>query len=105
MVILTASAWGFIAWQHFQQAPIRGHIAAGRDYATAGQGSAAEKEWRAALQIAPQNAEAWQLLGEYYFAIENWPEAKNAFEQVTKIEPQTPLVVGSFSSGIGASTR
>ena len=96
-MILAGGAWIFNFRQQAQQAPIRGHIAAGRDYLAAGQGTAAEKEWRAALQLAPENADTWKLLGDYYIASENWIEAKNAFEQLTKLAPQTPLVWGQLA--------
>ena len=90
LLILCAGAWGFNFWRQASEAPLRGHLEAGRRAIEQGQGGAAETEWRAALALNPQSAETWELLGDYYTTVGNWPQSREAFQKLAALEPTTP---------------
>jgi tetratricopeptide (TPR) repeat protein len=92
LIVFSTGFWGFNLWQQARQAPILQHLQAGREHLKGGSGAAAEVEWRAALQLDPQNVEAWELLGDYYAATQNWQQAQQAFLQLSQLAPQAPKV-------------
>lgn len=92
LVLLATAAWSLNWWQQSRIAPIRTHIEAGVRYLQQGQGTAAEGEWKAAVRLDSSNVEAWELLGDYYIALENWVEARAALGHVLELRPETPQI-------------
>ena len=89
LVIVTVAAWGFRWFEQSRSAPVRAHIEAGIKYLEQGQGPAAEREWKQAVQLDNRNVEAWELLADYYIVVGNWSEARNAWTQVVSQGPAT----------------
>lgn len=83
---------GILWWQYIRAAPVRRHIEAGTRFLQEGQRAQAELEWRKAVQLAPDNANVWDLLADYYMSAGNWPEAQNALQRVAELRPNIPLL-------------
>ncbi len=90
LLLLAALAWGVIfAWQS-RTAPAQRHIDAAIEYTHRRLGKEAEQEWRAALRLEPNNADAWEQLGELYFSTHDWPAAVEPYRQLLRLRPNTP---------------
>lgn len=92
LLVLALSAWGFNWRQQSQSEPIRAHMAAAARYVQQGRGTDAEREWKEVVRLDPDNAGAWDLLGDYYLTIGNEAEARGALERVWKLQPDTPEI-------------
>src|SRR5688500_2592492 len=86
-VALVAVVWGVILWQQWRQAPVRGHMEAGARYMQSGQGWLAAIEWQRAVEIDPDNSEAWTLLSTYHLLGGQPEQARIALQRALKIEP------------------
>ena len=97
--LLAASCFplGGLSWYFLKIAPVQQHIASGIENLRRARPAEAEKEWRTATQLDPNNARAWQLLGEYYLAAGSWAQSVKAFEQLQKIAPATPQLHSSLA--------
>ena len=80
---------GFALWQ-FRASPAQSHINAGVQLLQSGQSSAAEKEWQTAVQIDPDNAQAWELLGDFYFSARDYAGTFKALQRVEALHPDAP---------------
>lgn len=89
-LVLAVAVWAFTFWQSLRSAPVQRHIEAGAQLLASGRAKAAEREWREAVHLDPQNAAAWELLGDYHIAVGNWPEARDALRRVYEVRPDTP---------------
>jgi tetratricopeptide (TPR) repeat protein len=89
LFLLAVGSWGLLWWQRSNNAPGRAHVEAGIKFLEHGQGAAAEKEWKRAIILDPRNVQAWELLGDYYLIIGDNIEAREAFNRVFEIQPQT----------------
>jgi tetratricopeptide (TPR) repeat protein len=76
--------------QHVQSAPIRHHIDEGIRLLQKGNHSAAEVQWREAIRLDPQNAQVWELLGDFHLNSRNYPAALDAYSQVHKLNSESP---------------
>lgn len=90
LLVLAAAVWAFIFWQNLRSAPVQRHLEVGAQLLARGQGTEAAREWKEAVRLDPQNAAAWELLGDYYIALSNWPAALEAFRRVWELRPDTP---------------
>jgi tetratricopeptide (TPR) repeat protein len=88
--VLAVVAWGGVWWWQARYAPVNRHIESGRQYLQSGREVDAEREWRQAVRLDPDNAAAWELLGDYYFGAASWKSALEAYRQVERIEPNNP---------------
>lgn len=100
LLLLAAAIWGGILFRQLYRSPAQRHIEAGSDYAHQGDGLSAIREWQTAAQLEPNNAFAWQLLGQSYFEAQQWQPAAEAFQKVEHLRPDTPhlqsLLASSF---------
>ena len=81
----------FVFWRNMNSAPERQRIDEGVRFLQSGRFFDAEKQWREAVRLDPQNVEAWQLLGDLYFHARDFPNARQAFEHVLKLDPSAPV--------------
>jgi tetratricopeptide (TPR) repeat protein len=98
IIFIAIAAWGLVAYLQLKRSPAARHIEAGNEYARHGDGSRAVAEWRAATQIEPKNALAWQLLGQSFYEAKMWNEAKSALSHVATIAPDTPRLDALLAS-------
>jgi len=89
---------GVVAWRSREEAPASRHINAGIELMQSKNPAAAEREWREAVRLDPNNVQAWQLLGDYYQAAELWPQAREAFEHVLSVAPDAPGARASLAN-------
>jgi predicted Zn-dependent protease len=90
LLLLAIGLWGAFLFGQQRGAPVRRHIAAGMEYARRGNAEKAEREWRSAVRLDPENATAWELLGEFYFSTRSWHAAADAFRNLLRIHPDAP---------------
>ncbi|MDF2440402.1 MAG: hypothetical protein JWN98_1386 [Abditibacteriota bacterium] len=94
-------AWVAVwVWQA-RYAPVARHIEAGQKYFEQGRPAEAANEWLQAVQLDPHNATAWELLGDYYSGAKNWPAAREAYERVARLQPDTPQLFSRLAVSIG----
>ena len=109
LVLLMLS--GAVLWgQYLRTAPVQKHIQAGTQFLQEGEHARAESEWLQAVRLAPDNAEAWDLLGDFYIASGNWLAAQGALQRVLNIAPdtsalQTRLALCAVKRGDDAAAR
>ena len=82
------------AVEHFRQA-VLGHtgdagarIALGFGLSEVGRHAEARSHLRRATLLAPQNADAFYLLGRVAMALRDWSEAAENFEEALEVDPQ-----------------
>jgi predicted Zn-dependent protease len=97
-LLLAAISWASIWWWQARYAPVNQHIEAGRQHLQTGRGVDAEHEWRQAVALDPDNATAWELLGDYYSGAASWPAALEAYRHVTRIKPETPQIYSRLAN-------
>jgi tetratricopeptide (TPR) repeat protein len=97
-LVIAALAWSGVWWWQARYAPINQHIEAGRQHLQMGRGVNAEREWRQAVRLDPDNAIAWELLGDYYFGAASWQAALEAYRHVARIEPQAPQIYSRLAN-------
>jgi tetratricopeptide (TPR) repeat protein len=82
---------GVILWEvHISTALL--HAAEGGRLLRDGKTEPAAREYRAAVNGQPGNAEAWDGLGQALFADRKWKDAQEAFLNVLRLKPETPHV-------------
>jgi len=92
LLLVAAVAWGLVLlWQH-KTGPAQQRVDAGIAYFQAGQAEKAEQAWREAVQIDPQNVDAWELLGEHHLKTRNWPAGLEAYHHLLRLTPDKPDV-------------
>ena len=92
LLVVAAIAWGAIFLWQSRHAPVLQHIDAGREFMQQGQRANAEQEWLQAVRLDPDNTIAWELLGDYYTEANLWPKARHAYQQVVRLQPDTPQI-------------
>src|SRR5688572_4199550 len=78
-----------------QQSPaklqqVRDHYDAAQNFEQHGKWKEAEQQWRAALQLAPDDARAWTNLGVTLNRQDKTAEALEAWRKATSIDPKLP---------------
>lgn len=104
LLLAAAAAWGFVLLIQLPNSSAQRHIEAGMELAQSGKGVKAEREWREAARLAPKNAQAWELLGEYYLSADRFVSALDAFRHLERLQPETPqlyarLAIAAFKTG------
>ena len=84
---LAGLIFGFLVWRNVESAPVRAHISQGIELLQKGQKSAAEQQWREAVRLDAQNAQAWDLLGNLYLDSRDFEAANRAFQRVLQLNP------------------
>lgn len=102
VVALGVLVGGFFLGQNLASAPIRQHITAGTQAWQRGQAAQAETEWRAAIQLDPDNAQAWELLGDASMNSQAWEQAIAAFQKLLSVAPNTPNAHGRLATAAWA---
>jgi len=92
LLLLTAAAWGLVFVRRNAVTPAARHVETGMRYADQGQARQAEREWQTAVQLDPNNAQAWELLGEFYLSTSNQARAVTPFRQLLRLQPDTPQI-------------
>ena len=87
LVTLAVVAWGILFFRQTRSAPVLRHIEAGRDYARQGKGPSAEREWWDAVRADPNNATAWELLGNFYMSTGDFAKGVVPFRQLLRVRP------------------
>ena len=81
---------GFAFWQNFWVSPAQRHIDNGVQLLQKGRNTAAEDEWTKAVQADPSNAQAWELLGNFYLSARDYQAALKSLEHVHRLNPAAP---------------
>jgi Flp pilus assembly protein TadD len=92
LLIAAAAAWGGVFFWQSRNGPAWQHIQAGYELARRGDPIRAVQEWHTATQLDPNNAYAWQLIGQSYFSVQKWEPAREAFLQLLRIDPNRPHI-------------
>lgn len=101
VLVVAIVAWA-VVWQwQARHAPVLQHIDAGQKYFEQGRGGEAANEWRQAVQLDPQSATAWELLGDYYSSANNWPAARDTYGRVAHLRPETPKLFSRLAISAG----
>ncbi len=103
LVGVAALMWGLIVWHNMQNAPVKKRIEAGAQFLQRGQVVAAEQQWRAAVRVDPQNAPAWELLGDLYLKTRDYPAALDAFRHALENSKTSDLRARAAFSALRAS--
>lgn len=53
------------------------------------------------LKTHPDDVEAWQMLGRAMFALQRFPEAAKAYEQITQIQPDSAQALADYADALG----
>jgi cytochrome c-type biogenesis protein CcmH len=53
------------------------------------------------LKAHPDDIEAWQMLGRAMFALQRFPEAAKAYEQITQITPDSAQAFADYADALG----
>lgn len=103
-----AAAWSLVLLWQIKTGPVQQRVDAGIAYFQAGQAEKAEREWREAVRLDPQNVDAWELLGEHYLKTRNWQSGLETYRQLLRLTPDKPdvrarLALCALRSGDAAS--
>src|SRR5205085_2300454 len=85
---LAVIAWVRIGGDWHRARPVRQHLSAGIEFANQGLGPQAEAEWKEALRLDPNCADACRLLSEYYFSARAWRQALVALQRLKAVSPK-----------------
>lgn len=85
LLVLAAAAWGVVFLWQSRASPAERHVEAGIEYANSGQNERAVREWRAAIALDPDNADAWELLAGHYYALAAWRDAADSYRQLLRL--------------------
>jgi tetratricopeptide (TPR) repeat protein len=88
LLALAAALWGQMLSR--QLSPGRQHLEAGIDAARQRQPAVAEREWREAARLEPEDPQAWSYLAELYTATLNWPAALECLHHLEGLKPEVP---------------
>jgi Flp pilus assembly protein TadD len=104
LILLSVALWIAVLRGSGLTSPARRHLDAGMEYAKVGQSARAEQEWLTATRLDRDNADAWELLAQYYTSTNNCAAAMEPLRQMLRLRPQTPglldrLAACAFSSG------
>src|SRR5207248_1897713 len=88
LLALAVAAWAWSGSRWLRGRPVRQHLAAGMEFARQGQGPQAETEWKEALRLDPNNADACRLLAEYYLSARGWQKGINALRRLRALDPR-----------------
>ncbi len=92
LVLLAAAVWGFVFFGLGQGSPAAPQVEAGREAVRMGRPQEAERAWKEAVRLDPNNATAWELLAEYYSAHEDWANALKPLRELARLKPDTPHI-------------
>lgn len=92
IIALAAAIWGLIAWRNVQDLPVQRHIEAGQALFQKGHTIDAEEQWKQAVRLDPNNARAWELLGDLQLGAGSYKVALEDFERVFRLQPDTPAL-------------
>jgi predicted Zn-dependent protease len=88
LLALAAGLWGLIL--RGQISPARKHLEAGVDAARQQRLADAEREWREATSLAPDDSQGWNYLAELYAATQNRPAELECLHRLEGLKPPTP---------------
>lgn len=97
-MLVAVAICGVVSWRLGQTAPTHRHTQAGIQLMQEKKPSEAEREWQQAVRLDPNNAEAWEMLGDFYQVAQRWPAAVQAFSQVVRINPDLPNVHANLAT-------
>jgi tetratricopeptide (TPR) repeat protein len=90
LIVLAAAAWAFVLLRQSRSAPVDRYIEAGREYILLGDSHMAEKKWREALRLDPNNTTAWIHLAGLYSSTDNWPAGVQAYRELLRLKADRP---------------
>jgi predicted Zn-dependent protease len=85
---LAAALW--VLMLRSQLSPARRHLDAGIEYVRQHRPADAEREWREAARLAPDDPQAWSYLAELYTDTLNWPAALECLHHLEGLRRETP---------------
>ncbi len=53
------------------------------------------------LKAHPDDVEAWQMLGRAMFALQRFPEAAKAYDQITQLQPDSAQALADYADALG----
>ena len=74
------------------RAAARRHLAEGNRLAQRGAAESALAEWREAVRLNPEDADAWRQIGRRHASLEQWSEAIDAFGRAARAQPDQPRI-------------
>lgn len=90
LVVLAIMAVVFVFAQMYQPSPGKEAVETGQALAREGRLPEAERAWKEALRLDPQNAAALELLGELYRKTHRYQEAIASLQRLAQRKPETP---------------
>lgn len=93
--VLVVAAAVFVARAYSQwstQSAVQHHLNSAYHDIAIGNGPAAEKQWKAALKVAPSDPSVHDLLGEYYLDTHQWQKGADQFRILQKTAPNRPHI-------------
>lgn len=86
-----------------RQDPARGHFAMAQVRAAQGDEEAAEREYRIATEVAPENSDTWVSFGIYLTGKERYDEALAVYRQRLDLQPDDMAVTYQFGRTVSIS--
>lgn len=88
---MVAAIYGGMSLRDYvRSAPVREPIERGIRFQRDGHKEAAADQWRKATRLDPGNAQAWELLSDYYASAQQWQMALDALEHLAQADPNAP---------------
>src|SRR5208283_5452504 len=84
-----------------QHSDVRQHMAHGAELANKGQLAPAEQEYRAALQIDPQNADLYVSLAFILIQEQRWDDAAEAERSAIRLDPNNDFAHNNLGVALG----
>ncbi|HZP81333.1 MAG TPA: tetratricopeptide repeat protein [Chthonomonadaceae bacterium] len=97
LVVLAILAVVFVFTQMYQPSPGKEAVETGRAMAQAGRLPEAERAWKEALRLDPNNAAALELLSELYRNTHRYQEAIAPLQKLAKLKPETPNLYANLA--------
>ena len=95
---LAVGLWVAVYARQAQIGRAQRHIDAGIEDVHQGQPAAAEREWRAALKLTPDNPDVWELLAQLYIDTEQWSKGTDALQHLLRLAPKRPYVYSRMAA-------
>lgn len=92
LVALAVGLWGAVLFRQAQRAQAQKRLDAGMEFARVGQAGKAERAWREAARLAPNNPLVWELLGELYMNTDQWSKGLEAYRHLLRAAPNKPFL-------------
>jgi tetratricopeptide (TPR) repeat protein len=97
-VLLALTLWGIVLTRQVLAGRAQRHIDAGIEFVRSGRPREAEREWREAARLAPNNAIVWDLLSELYIDTQQWSKGTEALQNLRRVAPGRPYLYSKMAA-------